>query len=134
MANYGKLNENVLLLALLKGDIGARNELVLRYDPLAQKIARKYQCRQLDIEDLIGEARVAVIEALKYWKPTHHIKIRNAIYRNVNRRLTQYARKEQKRGMTEIPMGIFEEDFSESKLGKTQRPRDLARKKPKKRA
>jgi RNA polymerase sporulation-specific sigma factor len=59
-----------LLEAAQRGDLGAQEELVRRYDPLAQRVVWKLRLPPgCDREDLAQEARVGLLSAIRAWRP-----------------------------------------------------------------
>jgi RNA polymerase sigma-H factor len=59
-----------LLEAAQRGDLGAQEELVRRYEPLVQRVAWKLRLpRGCDREDLAQEARVGLLAAIRAWRP-----------------------------------------------------------------
>jgi RNA polymerase sporulation-specific sigma factor len=59
-----------LLQAAQRGDLGAQEELVRRYEPLVQRVVWKLRLpRGCDREDLAQEARVGLLAAIRAWRP-----------------------------------------------------------------
>jgi RNA polymerase sigma factor (sigma-70 family) len=59
-----------LLEAARRGDVGAQEELVRRYEPLVQRVVWKLRLPPgCDREDLAQEARVGLIAAIRAWRP-----------------------------------------------------------------
>jgi RNA polymerase sporulation-specific sigma factor len=59
-----------LLEAAQRGDLGAQEELVRRYEPLVQRVVWKLRLpRGCDREDLAQEARVGLLAAIRAWRP-----------------------------------------------------------------
>jgi RNA polymerase sigma-B factor len=62
------------LFARLPDDKGARDELVLRYRPLAEYLARRFHGRGEAIEDLSQVAYVGLIKAIDRFDPSREVK------------------------------------------------------------
>jgi RNA polymerase sporulation-specific sigma factor len=59
-----------LLEAAQRGELGAQEELVRRYEPLVQRVVWKLRLpRGCDREDLAQEARVGLLAAIRAWRP-----------------------------------------------------------------
>jgi RNA polymerase sporulation-specific sigma factor len=59
-----------LLEAAQRGDRGAQEELVRRYEPLVQRVVWKLRLpRGCDREDLAQEARIGLLAAIRAWRP-----------------------------------------------------------------
>jgi len=59
-----------LLEAARRGDRGAQEELVRRYEPLVQRVVWKLRLpRGCDHEDLAQEARIGLLAAIRAWRP-----------------------------------------------------------------
>jgi RNA polymerase sporulation-specific sigma factor len=59
-----------LLEAAQRGDLGAQEELVRRYEPLVQRVVWKLRLpRGCDREDLAQEARMGLLAAIRAWRP-----------------------------------------------------------------
>jgi RNA polymerase sporulation-specific sigma factor len=58
-----------LLRAAQRGDLGAQEELVRRYEPLVQRVVWRLRLpRGCDREDLAQEARVGLLAAIRAWR------------------------------------------------------------------
>src|SRR5665213_1304869 len=63
-------NARRLLVAAQRGDLGAQEELVRRYEPLVQRVVWKLRVpRGCDREDLAQEARIGLLAAIRAWRP-----------------------------------------------------------------
>jgi RNA polymerase sporulation-specific sigma factor len=63
-------NAQRLLEAARRGDLGAQEELVRRYEPLVRRVVWKLRLpRGCDREDLAQEARVGLLAAIRAWRP-----------------------------------------------------------------
>ena len=59
-----------LLEAAQRGELGAQEELVRRYEPLVQRVVWKLRlARGCDREDLAQEARIGLLAAIRAWRP-----------------------------------------------------------------
>jgi len=59
-----------LLEAAQRGELGAQEELVRRYEPLVQRVVWKLRLpRGCDRDDLAQEARVGLLAAIRAWRP-----------------------------------------------------------------
>jgi RNA polymerase sigma factor (sigma-70 family) len=59
-----------LLEAAQRGDLGAQEHLIRRYEPLVQRVVWKLRLpRGCEREDLAQEARVGLLAAIRAWRP-----------------------------------------------------------------
>jgi len=63
------LEDGELQRRQLRGDVEARAELVTRYLPLAQRLARRYRNRSEPLDDLVQVASVGLMKSLQNWDP-----------------------------------------------------------------
>lgn len=57
-----------LLARIRRGDEGARDEMVLKYAPMARRVARQYYARSLDCEDLYQEGLIGLLNAVQEYR------------------------------------------------------------------
>ena len=63
--------ETECLQKMKNGDLEARNELILRNMRLVAHVAKKYQSREDDLEDLISIGTIGLIKAISTYKETY---------------------------------------------------------------
>ena len=69
-ASAASRSERALLLAAYHADQGAQEELVRRYEPLVQATLRRMKLpARSDRDDLAQEARLALLNAIRAWRP-----------------------------------------------------------------
>jgi RNA polymerase sigma-B factor len=66
---YRELEDAELQRLQLRGDVGAREELVARYLPLAHRLARRYRNRSEPLDDLVQVAAVGLMKSVRHWDP-----------------------------------------------------------------
>ncbi|HLH65681.1 MAG TPA: SigB/SigF/SigG family RNA polymerase sigma factor [Solirubrobacteraceae bacterium] len=55
----------------VEGDVAAREELVLRYQPLARRLARRYMGAREPLDDLLQVANLGLVNAIDRFDPSH---------------------------------------------------------------
>ena len=95
--NYKGINDYELIYRIRENnDEEAINDLILKYEPLVAKLAKKYCindfCLGVDINDFIQEGRIAVVKALRTFDLENEILFYTYVSVCVNRHLITYYR------------------------------------------
>ena len=69
MTDGKRMTDGELALAAQRGDAAAEEELVRRFEPLAEGVSRSYILAGCDADDLRQIARIALLEAVRTYDP-----------------------------------------------------------------
>jgi RNA polymerase sigma factor (sigma-70 family) len=88
------MSESELLAKAQAGDTQAEQAMLLRYDPLCHRLARKYFTSGMEYDDVLQEARLGLLRAVRLFNPEKGANFITyayiAIRRNVARSLAEY--------------------------------------------
>ena len=87
------------------GDLEARNELILRNMRLVAHVAKKYQSREEELEDLISIGTIGLIKAISTYKEEYGSRLATYAVRCIDNELLMYFRTKKK---TSREMSLYE--------------------------
>jgi len=93
-----------LMQAVAKGDLAAFNELVLRHQDLAWKMAYRFLGDAMEAEDVAQQAFLKILEAAPRYRPT--ATFRTYFYRTLTHLCIDRTRKKQLTSIDDIPEAI----------------------------
>ena len=85
--------ETECLQKMKNGDLEARNELILRNMRLVAHVAKKYQSRDEELEDLISIGTIGLIKAVNAYRADKKIKLATYASRCIENEILMYLRK-----------------------------------------
>lgn len=88
--------ENECLIRMKKGDLEAKNELILRNMRLVAHVAKKYQNSDEDMEDLISIGTIGLIKAISTYKDDYGSRLATYAARCIDNELLMYFRARKK--------------------------------------
>ena len=88
--------ESECLKKMKKGDLDARNELILRNMRLVAHVARKYQNSDEDMEDLISIGTIGLIKAISTYKEEYQSRLATYAARCIDNELLMHFRARKK--------------------------------------
>lgn len=88
--------ENTCLKKMKKGDLEAKNELILRNMRLVAHVAKKYQNADEDMEDLISIGTIGLIKAISTYREDHGSRLATYAARCIDNELLMYFRAKKK--------------------------------------
>ena len=97
--------ETECLQKMKNGDLEARNELILRNMRLVAHVAKKYQSREEDLEDLISIGTIGLIKAISTYKEEFGSRLATYAVRCIDNELLMYFRAKKK---TARDMSLYE--------------------------
>ena len=104
--------ETECLQKMKNGDLEARNELILRNMRLVAHVAKKYQSREEELEDLISIGTIGLIKAVSTYDETFGSRLATYAVRCIDNELLMYFRSK-KRQKSEVslyePIGVDKE-------------------------
>ena len=97
--------ETECLQKMKNGDLEARNELILRNMRLVAHVAKKYQSREEELEDLISIGTIGLIKAVSTYDETFGSRLATYAVRCIDNELLMYFRAKKK---TSKDMSLYE--------------------------
>ncbi|MBR3770531.1 MAG: RNA polymerase sporulation sigma factor SigK [Lachnospiraceae bacterium] len=97
--------ETECLQRMKNGDLEARNELILRNMRLVAHVAKKYQSREDELEDLISIGTIGLIKAISTYKEAFGSRLATYAVRCIDNELLMYFRAKKK---TSREMSLYE--------------------------
>lgn len=97
--------ETECLQKMKNGDLEARNELILRNMRLVAHVAKKYQSREDELEDLISIGTIGLIKAISTYKEAYGSRLATYAVRCIDNELLMYFRAKKK---TSREMSLYE--------------------------
>lgn len=97
--------ETECLQKMKNGDLEARNELILRNMRLVAHVAKKYQSREDELEDLISIGTIGLIKAISTYKEEFGSRLATYAVRCIDNELLMYFRGKKK---TSREMSLYE--------------------------
>ncbi|MBR5128293.1 MAG: RNA polymerase sporulation sigma factor SigK [Roseburia sp.] len=97
--------ETECLQRMKNGDLEARNELILRNMRLVAHVAKKYQSREEELEDLISIGTIGLIKAISTYKEEFGSRLATYAVRCIDNELLMYFRAKKK---TSREMSLYE--------------------------
>jgi len=97
--------ETECLQRMKNGDLEARNELILRNMRLVAHVAKKYQSRDEELEDLISIGTIGLIKAISTYKEEYGSRLATYAVRCIDNELLMYFRAKKK---TSREMSLYE--------------------------
>lgn len=97
--------ETECLQKMKNGDLEARNELILRNMRLVAHVAKKYQSREEELEDLISIGTIGLIKAISTYKEAYGSRLATYAVRCIDNELLMYFRAKKK---TSREMSLYE--------------------------
>jgi len=97
--------ETECLQKMKNGDLEARNELILRNMRLVAHVAKKYQSREEELEDLISIGTIGLIKAISTYKEEYGSRLATYAVRCIDNELLMYFRAKKK---TSKEVSIYE--------------------------
>ena len=97
--------ERECLQKIKNGDLEARNELILRNMRLVAHVAKKYQSREDELEDLISIGTIGLIKAISTYKEAYGSRLATYAVRCIDNELLMYFRAKKK---TSREMSLYE--------------------------
>lgn len=97
--------ETECLQKMKNGDLEARNELILRNMRLVAHVAKKYQSREEELEDLISIGTIGLIKAISTYKEEYGSRLATYAVRCIDNELLMYFRTKKK---TSREMSLYE--------------------------
>ena len=97
--------ETECLQKMKNGDLEARNELILRNMRLVAHVAKKYQSREEEMEDLISIGTIGLIKAVSTYDETFGSRLATYAVRCIDNELLMYFRAKKK---TSKDMSLYE--------------------------
>lgn len=97
--------ESECLQKMKNGDLEARNELILRNMRLVAHVAKKYQSREDELEDLISIGTIGLIKAISTYKEEFGSRLATYAVRCIDNELLMYFRAKKK---TSREMSLYE--------------------------
>ncbi|MBR2402859.1 MAG: RNA polymerase sporulation sigma factor SigK [Lachnospiraceae bacterium] len=93
------------LQRMKNGDLEARNELILRNMRLVAHVAKKYQSREEELEDLISIGTIGLIKAISTYREEYGSRLATYAVRCIDNELLMYFRAKKK---TSREMSLYE--------------------------
>ena len=97
--------ETECLQKMKNGDLEARNELILRNMRLVAHVAKKYQSREEELEDLISIGTIGLIKAISTYKEEYGSRLATYAVRCIDNELLMHFRAKKK---TSREMSLYE--------------------------
>ena len=97
--------ETLCLQKMKNGDLEARNELILRNMRLVAHVAKKYQSREEELEDLISIGTIGLIKAISTYKEEYGSRLATYAVRCIDNELLMHFRAKKK---TSREMSLYE--------------------------
>ena len=97
--------ETECLQRMKNGDLEARNELILRNMRLVAHVAKKYQSREEELEDLISIGTIGLIKAISTYKEEYGSRLATYAVRCIDNELLMHFRAKKK---TSRDMSLYE--------------------------
>ena len=97
--------ETECLQKMKNGDLEARNELILRNMRLVAHVAKKYQSREEDLEDLISIGTIGLIKSINTFRTDKNIKLATYASRCIENEILMFLRRNSK---TKLEVSIDE--------------------------
>lgn len=97
--------ETECLQKMKNGDLEARNELILRNMRLVAHVAKKYQSREDELEDLISIGTIGLIKAISTYKEAYGSRLATYAVRCIDNELLMHFRAKKK---TSREMSLYE--------------------------
>ena len=126
-------DEYDLILKAQAGDKKAKEAILLKYERLCHKIARKFAftAPSFQHEDLVQEGRIALLEAIKTYETGHGAVFMTWAYYHVRGRIASAGKSDRKqpkfpRSIEDCPRAYNVEDPSQAPIVKDDLPANLA--------